>query len=108
MILKRVGVLSVGKVLGCMYAVLGLIGGALFALVSLLGATLGDHGSALPGAGLGVLAIIFFPILYGVLGFVGGVIAAALYNGFAGMVGGIEVELSGPGSGMHMGSGAQP
>jgi len=40
----------------------------------------------------GVGAIIFLPIFYGVLGLVAGAIGAALYNLFAGMLGGIELE----------------
>ncbi len=36
---------------------------------------------------------IFMPIIYGVMGFVGGIVAAALYNLFARWIGGIEVEV---------------
>ena len=38
MMVRRVGVVSLGKVLGVLYALLGLIVGALFAIISLLGA----------------------------------------------------------------------
>ncbi|MFC1953923.1 hypothetical protein ACFLWR_07365 [Chloroflexota bacterium] len=37
-------------------------------------------------------AIIFFPIFYGVFGFVGGIICASLYNLFTKWVGGIKIE----------------
>jgi hypothetical protein len=45
-------------------------------------------------AGLfGLGAIIVMPVLYGILGFVIGVIASALYNGLSGLVGGVQLEL---------------
>jgi hypothetical protein len=93
MVLKRVGVLSVGKILGAMYAVLGLVEGAFVALISLLGASMGERGGWLPFGGLGIAAIILFPLIAGVLGFIFGIITAALYNVFAGVLGGIEMEL---------------
>lgn len=102
MVLRRVGVLSCGKVLGALYALLGLIIGGIYALLALLFAVIGvstaqETGDALAGGVFGVLfgvgAIILFPILYGVLGFVGGVIAAFLYNLISRFVGGIELDL---------------
>jgi hypothetical protein len=36
---------------------------------------------------------IFIPIIYGVMGFVFGIIMAAIYNLIAGWIGGIEVEV---------------
>jgi hypothetical protein len=41
----------------------------------------------------GVGAIIVLPIFYGVLGVVMGALTAALYNLFAGMFGGIELDI---------------
>ncbi|MFM8912259.1 MAG: hypothetical protein ACKOE6_04970 [Flammeovirgaceae bacterium] len=43
--------------------------------------------------GFGFLSIIIFPILYGGIGFVAGLIGAAIYNLIAGWVGGIKIEL---------------
>ena len=43
-------------------------------------------------AGMGIAAVIVMPIIYGVLGFIGGIISAAMYNLIAGFVGGIEME----------------
>jgi hypothetical protein len=40
----------------------------------------------------GVGAIVFLPLFYGVLGLIAGAIGAALYNLFAGIFGGIELE----------------
>jgi hypothetical protein len=41
----------------------------------------------------GGMAIIIYPIFYGVIGFLSGVIGGALYNLFVKWVGGIKVEL---------------
>jgi len=97
MILRRVGVLSLGKVFGVLYALMGLIFGAIFALLSLVGAGIGAASSgsneAFLGAIFGVGAVIFLPIFYGVFGFLGGLLTAALYNLVARIMGGLELEL---------------
>jgi len=102
MILRRIGALSFGKVLGALYAPLGFIIGGIYALVALLFAVIGvstalESGDALAGGTFGVLygvgSVILFPILYGVLGFVGGLISALLYNLIARFLGGIDLEL---------------
>jgi hypothetical protein len=96
MVLERIGVLSVAKVFGILYAVLGLIVGGLFSLFSILGAAVaasegGEGGLAmLIGAG----AVIVAPIFYGVLGAIFGAIGAGIYNLIAMTVGGIELELA--------------
>lgn len=103
MVIRKIGVLSCGKVSGTLYALAGLLVGACFALISLLGAgammaAQNDTGSGglggVFGAVFGVGAIILLPLLYGILGFVGGLITALLYNLVAGIVGGLEVDAS--------------
>lgn len=94
--IRSVGVLSVGKIFGTLYAILGLLIGLVFALIAAVGgaAALNQPGAkaAFPGAALGVFAIVVLPVFYGIGGFIGGLITAGLYNLVAGMVGGIEVE----------------
>ena len=93
MVVKSVGVVSVGKMYGAISAAMGLLFGIGIALFSVLGAGLADTTeSAILGPVLGVGAVIVLPIFYGVLGFIGGVIGAALYNVFAAMVGGVEIQ----------------
>jgi len=48
-------------------------------------------GGILAGAGLAM--VIIFPVMYAVMGFIGGIIAAFIYNIVAKMVGGIQVEV---------------
>lgn len=100
MVLKRIGVLSCGKIMGALYALMGLIFGAIFSLLSLVGAMAGmasGEGEAIFGLLFGVGAIIALPLFYGVLGFLGGLLTAFLYNLVAGFAGGLELELTGAG-----------
>jgi len=102
MVIRKIGVLSCGKVSGALYALLGVLIGSCVALFSLIGAgammAARDESGAgqlggMFGAVFGVGAIILFPLFYGVVGFIGGLITAFLYNLVAGIVGGIEVDL---------------
>jgi len=91
MIVNRVGPLSCAKIVGLLYVILGLIMGA---GVSLFSAALGGMPGRDPGNPMfGMAAVVFFPVLYGVAGFVTTLIAAWLYNGLAGLVGGVEIDL---------------
>lgn len=93
MVVKSIGVVSAGRMYGAVMAAMGLLFGIGFALFSVIGAGLADTSDGgLLGAALGVGAVIVLPIFYGVMGFVGGVIGAALYNLFAAMVGGVEID----------------
>jgi hypothetical protein len=94
MVLKRLGPLSCAKITGTLYAILGLVFGAIFSMVS-LASGLGSNTSGGMGFGalMGVGAIVALPILYGGMGFVMTLIGAWLYNILAGFVGGIEMDL---------------
>jgi len=95
MTITRVGPLSVAKVAGLLYVVIGLIAGGLFSLIAIGGAAFGaaaGDDNAMYGALFGVGAIILLPICYGILGFIGSLIMAWLFNVAASMVGGIEVD----------------
>jgi hypothetical protein len=94
MILRRIGMLSLGKFFCFLYGLMGFLFGALVSLASLLGAALHGRGPAAAMLGIGMGAIIVFPLIYGFLGFIAGIIGAALFNLVASMVGGVEIELS--------------
>lgn len=93
MVVKRVNPLSLAKVAGVLYALLGLLIGGIFSVVGIIAGTLMPEDAGPMGMLFGVGAIIALPIFYGVLGFIMSLIMAALYNLVAGMVGGIEVDL---------------
>lgn len=94
--LKRIGPLSTGKVLGIMSFVLGLVVGLIFVVFSLatsafFGDVFGDSSTISMMFGFG--SILIMPFIYGVLGFIQGLIGAWLYNLIAGLLGGIQLEL---------------
>lgn len=97
-VIREVGVLSVGKVAGIVYASIGLIVGVFVALISVLGGFAGllHEGGAVQGfvaLFLGVGAVFVLPIFYGLLGSLVGMFVAAIYNVAARVVGGIEITL---------------
>ena len=98
MVLKSVGVLSAAKIVGLMYAILGLIAGLFFAAIFSI-IPMADAGATNPGIPawfapmFGTGAILIMPIVYGCMGFVGGAIAAVIYNALSGMMGGLELRL---------------
>jgi len=91
-IVKSVGVLSVAKIMGLVQGCLGLIFVPLFLLIGLLGTFAGQQKSPLAGL-FSVGFALFMPIFYAVFGFIAGAIGALLYNLFAKLVGGFELEL---------------
>lgn len=91
--LKRVGVLSVGKVFAAICAIIGLFFGLMYGIV--FGFTVGIASSAILGVVTGLFMMILTPIGFGVMGFIEGVIIAAIYNLIAGKIGGIELEFKG-------------
>jgi hypothetical protein len=96
MVITRVKPMSCAKIFGTVYAVLGLLVGAIATLVmTTIGRVMPEEASemgAMFGAFLGAGAIIILPICYGLVGFIGGAIGAVAYNVVAGWVGGIEFE----------------
>jgi hypothetical protein len=45
---------------------------------------------------MGIMAVVVMPIMYGIIGFIGGIIMAAIYNLVAGVVGGLEFDFEQP------------
>lgn len=91
MIVRRIEPMSAAKVGGALYAMLGLLMGCLFTLVSFTGFSSASMGPM--GALFGVGAIIILPLLYGIMGFIFTGISAAIYNVAAKVAGGIELQV---------------
>ena len=89
--LAHVDPLKLGITLGIIYAIVSLvIMVPIFFLISLAGAaSTARTGAAMPAIFSGVF-LIFLPIIYGVVGFIGGVIMAFVYNLTAKWTGGVE------------------
>jgi hypothetical protein len=99
--IKRITPLQAGKMLGVLYACMGLIFLPFFALAGVAGAFAqhAQQAQNIPGPPAALMTVmmfgfgIFMPIIYGVMGFVFGIIMAAIYNLIARWIGGIEVEV---------------
>lgn len=96
MVLKRIGPLSLAKISGILYAIIGLVAGFFIAAMAFIGAALGSNfdggGRAFPGILIGAVAIFAAPILYGLMGFLSGLVSAVVYNLLTGVIGGVELE----------------
>ena len=100
MVIRRVNPMSCAKVMGVIYAALGLLVGLGFSLLGfLIGSQAGSVGDEMPfggaalGAMFGVGAIVVMPIMYGIMGVIGGALGALIYNVAAGAIGGIEIDV---------------
>jgi len=94
MIIKRVAPLSVAKIAALIHACIGLFAGVIISLISLLGGFASQRPAGpILGMFFGVGAIVILPIVEGCLGFVVATIGAVVYNAFAGVVGGIRVDV---------------
>jgi hypothetical protein len=101
MVVKSVKPLSVAKIAGLLYALMGFLFGAILSLIGMAGSfavpdTPGAEGffAAMLPAFVGIGAVVFLPIFYGCLGFITTLIGAVLYNLMAGIVGGVEVDVA--------------
>jgi hypothetical protein len=99
-VIRSIGVVSMGKFQGALCAMGGLVFGLLYGgtlvLIGVDGA--GSHvegisrlGARSIGGGLAVMA--FAPLVYGLLGFVAGLLEAVLINLALKFSGGLEVEM---------------
>ena len=82
--LTRIAPLQTGIVLATLYGILSLIAVPFLLLAGLISGRLG----------FGVIFIIFLPVLYAAVGFIVGIIAAAVYNLVASWTGGLQFELT--------------
>lgn len=98
--IRKMGILSVAKMYAAIMLVISLLISIPYGLfimifgVAMMGS--GERAGLAAGGGsivIGLLVMIGLPIFYGAIGFVAGAIGALLYNLFAGMVGGIEIEV---------------
>jgi len=92
-VVKRIGPGSAFKVGAAVYALLGLVLGALVSLFAMVAGS--AMSNSMPGFGFmfGAGAIIILPICYGIMGGIMAAITALIYNLVSGWVGGLEVDL---------------
>ena len=90
--IKRIAPVQLGKMFAVLYGLMGLLIIPFFLIMSFVASQMPSQQR------VGVLALgagftIFVPIIYAAMGFVFGIIGAAIYNLAAKWVGGIEVEV---------------
>lgn len=94
--IKRFEPLSVMKIAAICYAILGLVEGAFVALIFSAAPFAANDSPGFPkflGPLFGVGSLIFFPIIFAIIGAIGGGLGAVIYNVSARFVGGIQVEV---------------
>jgi hypothetical protein len=90
--IKRVNVLSLGKMLAVINAVLGLIQGLMITSGSVMGVDM-SQGQIPANSMIQQFAIVYFPVLYAVGGFIGGVLTAFIFNHAVRFIGPLEVDI---------------
>ena len=100
--LQQIGVLSTATTAAVIYAILGLILGLLIAgltmILSIIGfSSVPQGGGNLLAVGIGysLFMVIFYPIMLGIGGFIGGALMGLLYNLAAKLTGGVELKFGG-------------
>ena len=88
-VISRFDPLQLGKVFAIVYGGLDLLCSPILILMALAGSHQGGGIAGMFGIGFAIA----FPIIYAVLGFIGGLLGACIYNIAAKMVGGIRVEV---------------
>lgn len=91
-ILTKIDVMSTAKIYAIMMAIFGLVMGIMLAIMNyfLPTATIEPEVAYFP---FGWSAIIIFPIMYGIMGFLTGALMAWLYNTLSAKIGGIKLEI---------------
>jgi hypothetical protein len=96
--IRSIGLWSAFKLFGVLYGLAGLVLGGIISLLSMLGflggvaAGMKDLPAFLPVL-IGAASIVIFPLVYGMVGAIGGVLASLIYNLAASLSGGLEVRL---------------
>jgi hypothetical protein len=112
--IKHIDILTAVKICFFIYALIGLVGGLIMMFFTIAASGFADYGPGMgywgmarwARAGIGVLMVPLFAIVYGCLGAIGALIVTLVYNVTANLIGGIKVTLRAEGteSGIHQGS----
>ncbi len=96
MVIKSVSSVSMARIMGCFFAVFGLLAACAMCLIEL--AIRGGYFEATPSPTplpppAVLMMVIAAPPSWGACGYVVGIVVALLFNAFASIVGGLEVGL---------------
>jgi hypothetical protein len=88
--ITKINPFSLGKVIALITGVIGLF----FGLVGILFAGTQTMGSIGTTEIIAILSMVLLaPLIYGILGFITGLIAATIFNASSGYIGGLEIEI---------------
>jgi len=90
--LKRIGVLSLGKISGLLGLIWGIISVILIAILQKLMANLPVEELGIQTTILTWQIALYIIVLYTIIGFISGLILALIYNLLAKLIGGIKLE----------------
>jgi hypothetical protein len=96
MVIRHIGVWSAARMYAAISGAAGLFFGLALAALSVVGAGLAapsDDAPAWLAPVFGMGAVVALPLFYAVMGLVVGAIGAVIYNLFAAIVGGLEIDL---------------
>ena len=96
MIIKRVDVWSLAQIVAAIYGVFGLIAGIFFSLAAFVGYGVSEEvakSASWLGPFFGVAAILALPVAYAIMGYLGGLIGAWVFNNVCQSMGGLKVEV---------------
>ena len=93
--IEKIGVSSAAKIYGLTLGILGFVLGIFYAIfLSAFSGLLGNSFPIAGAGGIGIIMVIVFPIMYGIIGFIVGALGAVIYNFVASKMGGLEIQLS--------------
>ena len=90
--IKKIGIKQTAKFFAVFYFLISLVFVLPIFFITLLVGSIGGKGSSGLSAIFGGALIIFMPILYAILGFVGVAASSFAYNLIAKRIGGVEIE----------------
>ena len=90
--IRKIDLMSYGKIMAAIMAIFGFVMGLVVSIAALFAGSLSTATFGF-AAVFGVLAIILLPIIYAIIGFVMGIIGAAIYNFIASKIGGVKIDL---------------
>jgi|GEM_PF-1252353 len=91
LLVQKMDILTLAKISALFYACLGVLAGVIFLIMSFFDGQLMEGGSGSAVAIIGFL--IFFPILYAIIGFITGAALTHLFNKAVKILGGLAIEV---------------
>ena len=96
MIIKSVDVMSLARITAAIYGIFGLIAGLFLTLLSFAGAGLSEEVGrevAWMGPMFGLAVVLALPVIYFVMGFIGGAIGGWVFNNVCRAMGGLAIQV---------------